>query len=95
MSAVLGGLAIDGKLMILGVGQDPVEVPTSLFVTGRYSIQGWPSGTSSDSEDTLIFSARQGVKPMIEEYPLERAGEAYDRMMSGKARFRVVLTTGL
>jgi len=55
---------------------------------------GWPSGTSADSQDTLAFSARNGVRPVNEVFPLERAGEAYDRMMSGKARFRVVLTTG-
>jgi alcohol dehydrogenase/propanol-preferring alcohol dehydrogenase len=61
---------------------------------GRNSVQGWPSGTSSDSQDTLAFSALTGVKPMIEEFPLARAAEAYDRMMSGAARFRVVLKTG-
>jgi D-arabinose 1-dehydrogenase-like Zn-dependent alcohol dehydrogenase len=61
---------------------------------GRRSILGWPSGTGMDSEDTLNFSALTGIKPMIETYTLERAAEAFDRMMSGKARFRVVLTTG-
>jgi D-arabinose 1-dehydrogenase-like Zn-dependent alcohol dehydrogenase len=59
---------------------------------GRRSIKGWYSGTSSDSQDTLVFSARTGVRSMNEVFPLERAAEAYDRMMSGKARFRAVLT---
>jgi len=95
MTDVLGGMAVDGKLIILGVSQEPVEVSTGMFVMGRYSVQGWPSGTSTDSEETLNFSARRDVKPMIEQYPLEQAAEAYDRMMSGNARFRVVLTTGL
>jgi D-arabinose 1-dehydrogenase-like Zn-dependent alcohol dehydrogenase len=65
-----------------------------LLLAGRRSIQGWYSGTSIDSQDTLAFSARTGVRPMNETFPLERASEAFDRMMSGKARFRVVLTTG-
>jgi D-arabinose 1-dehydrogenase-like Zn-dependent alcohol dehydrogenase len=93
MSAVLGGLGLNGKLIMLGVGEEPVEVPIVQFIMGRNSVQGWPSGTSADSEDTLAFSALSGVKPMIEEYPLARAAEAYDRMMSGAARFRVVLKT--
>jgi D-arabinose 1-dehydrogenase-like Zn-dependent alcohol dehydrogenase len=91
MSAALGGLAIDGKLIIIGVSEEPVEVPTTQFIMGRNSVQGWPSGTSADSQDTLAFSALAGVRPMIEEFPLERAAEAYDRMISGGARFRVVL----
>jgi D-arabinose 1-dehydrogenase-like Zn-dependent alcohol dehydrogenase len=91
MSDVLGGLGLNGKLIMLGVGPEPVEVPIVQFIMGRNSVQGWPSGTSSDSQDTLAFSALSGVKPMIEEYPLARAAEAYDRMMSGAARFRVVL----
>jgi D-arabinose 1-dehydrogenase-like Zn-dependent alcohol dehydrogenase len=90
MSDVLG---LNGKLIMLGVGEEPVEVPIVQFIMGRNSVQGWPSGTSADSEDTLAFSALSGVKPMIEEYPLARAAEAYDRMMSGAARFRVVLKT--
>lgn len=94
MSAVLGGLAVDGTLIILGVSEEPVEVSTTQFVMGRHSVQGWPSGTASDSEDTLAFSARTGVKAMVERFPLVRAADAYDRMMSGRARFRVVLTTG-
>jgi alcohol dehydrogenase/propanol-preferring alcohol dehydrogenase len=94
MSAAVGGLAIEGKLIMVGVSEEPVEVPITPFIMGRRSIQGWPSGTSADSQDALAFSALAGVRPMIEEFPLERAAEAYDRMVSGAARFRVVLTTG-
>src|SRR5712691_2516360 len=93
MSAVLGGLAIDGKLVIVGAPAEPLEVPALPLIFGRRSIMGWPSGTSIDSQDTLAFSALSGVRPMTEVFPLERAAEAYERMMSGKARFRVVLTT--
>jgi D-arabinose 1-dehydrogenase-like Zn-dependent alcohol dehydrogenase len=92
MSAVIGGLGVDGKLIMVGISDEPVEVPITQFIMGRNSVQGWPSGTAADSTETLAFSALSGVKPMIEEYPLARAAEAYDRMMSGKARFRVVLT---
>jgi D-arabinose 1-dehydrogenase-like Zn-dependent alcohol dehydrogenase len=94
MTAALGGLAIDGTFMVLGAAHEPMEVPPFLLIGGRRKVLGWPSGTSADSEDTLAFSARNGVRPMNEIFPLERAAEAYDRMMSGKARFRVVLTTG-
>lgn len=91
MSATIGGLAIDGKLIMVGSSEEPVEVPIVQFIMGRHSVQGWPSGTSSDSQDSLAFSVMTGIRPMIEEYPLERAAEAYERMMSGEARFRVVL----
>ncbi len=94
MSAVLGGLAVNGKLILLGVAQEPIEVPSLLMVGGRRSIVGWPSGSSRDSEDTMAFSTQSGVLPMVETMPLERAAEAYERMMSGAARFRMVLTTG-
>lgn len=94
MTAVLGGLAIDGTLVVLGAAQEPIEVPPLLLLMGRRGVRGWPSGTAADSEDTLTFSERNGVRPMNEVFPLERVGEAYDRMMSGEARFRVVLTTG-
>ncbi|CAB3765164.1 alcohol dehydrogenase [Paraburkholderia humisilvae] len=92
MSATLGGLALDGKLIVLGIAHEPIEVSGAQLIMGRNAVQGWPSGTSADSEDTLEFSALAGVKPMIETYPLERAAAAYDRMISGEARFRVVLT---
>jgi len=92
MSAVIGGLAVDGKLIVLGAPHEPLQVPAGLLIGGRRSISGWPSGTAIDSQDTLAFSAASGVRPMVETFPLERAAEAYDRMMSGEARFRVVLT---
>jgi len=94
MSDAVGGLGVDGKLMVIGASMQPIEVPPLALITSRRSIAGWPSGTSSDSEDTMDFSVLSGIHPMIETYPLERATEAYERMMSGKARFRVVLTTG-
>ena len=94
MSAVLGGLGVNGKFMVLGAADAPLEVPPLLLITGRRSVMGWYSGTSIDSEDTLLFSVLAGVRAMTEVYPLERATEAYDHMMSGDARFRVVLTTG-
>ena len=94
MSAVLGGLGVDGKLIVVGASPDPIEVSPLLLIGERRSIQGWPSGTSSDSEETMAFSALSGIRPMIETMPLERAAEAYERMMSGAARFRMVLTTG-
>ena len=93
MGAVLGGLGVGGKLLIVGAA-DPLEVAPILLISGRRSVMGWPSGRSIDSQDTLRFSALTGVRSMNEVFPLERAAEAYERMMSGKARFRVVLTTG-
>jgi alcohol dehydrogenase/propanol-preferring alcohol dehydrogenase len=93
MSATVGGLAPRGRLMILGAAES-MEASPMLLLMGCRAIEGWYSGTSIDSQDTLAFSARSGVRSMNEAYPLERAAEAYDRMMSGKARFRVVLTTG-
>jgi D-arabinose 1-dehydrogenase-like Zn-dependent alcohol dehydrogenase len=93
MAATVGGLAPHGRLMVLGAA-GPMEVSPLLLIMGRRSIEGWYSGTSIDSQDTLAFSVQSGVRSMNEAYPLERAAEAYDRMLSGKARFRVVLTTG-
>jgi D-arabinose 1-dehydrogenase-like Zn-dependent alcohol dehydrogenase len=92
MSATLGGLAVNGKLVILGAASEPLEVPGIPLMLGRRSIMGWPSGSSIDSQDTLSFSVLTGVRPMNEIFPLERASEAYEHMMSGKARFRAVLT---
>jgi alcohol dehydrogenase/propanol-preferring alcohol dehydrogenase len=94
MAACIGGLGVDGKLVVLGAPRDPIPVPAGLLIGGRRSIAGWPSGRSIDSEDTLAFAARTGVRSMNETFPLDRAAEAYDRMMSGAARFRVVLTVG-
>jgi D-arabinose 1-dehydrogenase-like Zn-dependent alcohol dehydrogenase len=93
LSAVLGGLGVNGKMIIVGAA-DPLEVPPLLLIGGRRSVMGWPSGRSIDSQDTLRFSALTSVRSMNEVFPLERAAEAYEHMMSGKARFRVVLTTG-
>jgi D-arabinose 1-dehydrogenase-like Zn-dependent alcohol dehydrogenase len=93
MSAVQGGLAVNGTLLIVGAAESMQVSPMSLLM-GCRSIKGWYSGTSIDSQDTLAFSVRTGVRPMNETYPLDRVSEAYDRMMSGKARFRVVLTIG-
>jgi len=94
MSAVIGGLGVDGKLVIVGAASDPLEMSALQLIGGRRSIAGWPSGAAIDSEDTMNFSALTGARSMNEVFPLERAAEAYERMMSGQARFRVVLTTG-
>ena len=91
MSDAFGGLAVDGKLLVLGIADGPIEINSVQAIMGRRSVQGWPSGVAADSEDTLAFSARSGVRPQIEVYPLDKAAEAYERMLSGKARFRVVL----
>jgi D-arabinose 1-dehydrogenase-like Zn-dependent alcohol dehydrogenase len=92
MSRALGGLGIDGKLLVLGASMEPIEVSPLVLISGRRSISGWPSGTASDSEDTLDFSVLSEIRPLIETFPLEKAPQAYERMVSGKARFRVVLT---
>jgi D-arabinose 1-dehydrogenase-like Zn-dependent alcohol dehydrogenase len=94
MSATIGGLGPRGKLLVVGASMEPIEVPPAMLIGGLKSIAGHASGTSQDSEDALGFSALSGVKPMIETRPLEEAAEAYERMMSGDARFRMVLTTG-
>jgi D-arabinose 1-dehydrogenase-like Zn-dependent alcohol dehydrogenase len=94
MTEILGGLAANGKLVVIGASDEPIQVPPALMILGRRSLIGWPSGTSIDSQDTLSFSVLSGVRSMNEVFPLERAAEAYDHMMSGKARFRAVLTTG-
>ena len=94
LGAAVAGLAPQGKLIILGVPEKPFELNTLPLIMGERAVQGWPSGTGMDSEDTLEFSTLTGIKPKIETYPLEKAPEAFDRMMSGKAIFRVVLQTG-
>ena len=93
ISALFDGLAPNGKLVVAGAGTEPVTVTPMQLIRGRRAIQGWASGTAKDSEDTMRFSALAGVRPMIERYPLEKANEAYEQMMSGRARFRVVLMT--
>ena len=92
MSELIDGLGTNGKLMVIGATFDPIEVTPIQLISGSRAIQGWSSGTPTDSEDTLRFAELTGVRPMIETYPLEKAVEAYARMMSGNAQFRVVLT---
>ena len=94
MSGLVDGLGPDGRLVIVGVGPDPLSITPLQIVLSRKTVRGWPSGTAKDSEDALQFSVLSGVRPMIERYPFEKAAEAYDQMMSGRARFRVVLTMG-
>lgn len=94
MAATLGGLSLDGRLIVLGADFKPMSLVTAGLIGRRSGICGWPSGSSIDSEDAMRFSAMTGVRPMTETFPLEKAGDAYERMMSNKARFRVVLTTG-
>ena len=94
MTAVLGGLAPNGVLMVIGAPLSPLSVDPVPLLFGQLSVRGWYSGASIDSQDTLKFSALNGVASMNEIFPLDRVNEAYDRMMSGKARFRVVLQIG-
>jgi len=94
ISALVDGLAGNGKLLIVGAGFESLTVTPLQLIGGRKALQGWPSGTAKDSEETLQFSSLSGVRPMIERYPLEKVAEAYEQMISGRARFRVVLTMG-
>jgi D-arabinose 1-dehydrogenase-like Zn-dependent alcohol dehydrogenase len=91
MSELIDGLGPNGELMVVGATVDPIEVTPLQLINGSKTIQGWAAGTPADSEDSLRFAELSGVRPMIETYPLEKAAEAYARMMSGKAEFRVVL----
>lgn len=92
MSELIDGLGPNGNLMVIGAADDPIQVTPVQLIFGCRTIQGWAAGTPADSEDTLRFAVLSGVRPMIETYPLEQAAEAYARMLSGKAQFRVVLT---
>jgi D-arabinose 1-dehydrogenase-like Zn-dependent alcohol dehydrogenase len=92
MSELIDGLGPNGKLVVIGATFDPIEVAPVQLINGSRTIQGWAAGTPADSEDTLNFAKLSGVRAMIETYPLDKAGEAYARMLSGKAQFRVVLT---
>ncbi|HYZ16275.1 MAG TPA: alcohol dehydrogenase [Candidatus Acidoferrum sp.] len=94
MTSAYGGLAPHGTLLIAGASTEPLGISPLAVLVGNRRIQGWSSGIAMDSQDTLEFAAKSGVRPMIETYPLERAADAYERMISGKARFRVVLETG-
>jgi D-arabinose 1-dehydrogenase-like Zn-dependent alcohol dehydrogenase len=93
MQATMGGLAPNGAFYIIGAVPS-LSVPSLQLLTFRQSVKGWYSGLAVDSQDTLNFSVLEGVRSMNEVYPLEKVNEAYERMMSGKARFRVVLKTG-
>lgn len=92
ISALVDGLAAGGTLLVVGAGFESLTVTPLQLIGGRKALQGWPSGTAKDSEETLRFSSLSGVRPMIERYPLEKAADAYQQMITGKARFRVVLT---
>ncbi len=92
MSALVDGLGVGGQLLVVGASADPIRVTPIQLIGSRRSIHGWPSGTARDSEDTLNFCALTGIRPMVETLPLEQAAVGYERMLSGKARFRMVLT---
>ena len=92
MAATIGGLSVDGRLVVLGADFTPMPLNTASLIGTRAGIYGWPSGASIDSEDTMAFSAMTGVRPMTETFPLEKVQDAYDRMMSNQARFRLVIT---
>jgi propanol-preferring alcohol dehydrogenase len=94
ISALVNGLGPRGTLMVVGAGLESLSVTPLQLIGGSKTVRGWASGTARDSQDTLEFSVLSGVRPMIERYPLEKAAEAYEQMISGKARFRVVLTMG-
>lgn len=94
MSELTNGLAPNGQLLVVGADAQPLNITPIQLIVGRRSLQGWASGTAKDSEDTMQFSAHVGIRPMIEKYPLEKANEAFQQMITGKARFRVVLTIG-
>jgi len=91
MSPLVGGLAADGTLVVIGVGPGNIEVSPTEIVLARRAVKGWPSGTATDSEDAMRLAALSGIRPMIETFPLAEAAAAYERMVSGKARFRVVM----
>ena len=92
MSVLIDGLGVGGQLLVVGASADPINVTPVQLIMSRRSVRGWPSGTARDSEDTLNFCALTGIRPMVETLPLEQAAKGYEQMMSGKARFRLVLT---
>ena len=92
MSELIDGLGPNGKLMVVGAAADPIEVTPIQLIFGSRTIQGWNTGIPTDGEDTLRFAELTGVRPMVETYPLEKVADAYARMLSGHAQFRVVLT---
>jgi len=92
ISALVDGLGPNGKLLVVGASFEPLSISPIQLIAGSRKVAGWASGTAKDSEETMEFSALTGIRPMIEKYPLEKAEEAYEQMISGRARFRVVLT---
>ena len=92
MSALVDGLGANGTMLVIGVGPDPISVTAAQLIFGNKAVKGWASGTAVDSEDTLRFSEYTGVRPMIEKFPLAKVNDAWSRLVSGKAQFRVVLT---
>ena len=92
ISELVGGLGVGGKLLVVGAPFEPLQISALQLIPARRGIQGWPSGSAIDSEDTLRFCAQSGVRPMVEKYRLTKVKEAYARMESGEAQFRVVLT---
>ena len=92
MTELFDGLGTNGKMVVVGASMDAIQVTPLQLIGGQKSLQGWASGNSADSEGTLNCALLSGIRPMIEKFPLERAVEAYDRMISGKAEYRVVLT---
>jgi D-arabinose 1-dehydrogenase-like Zn-dependent alcohol dehydrogenase len=92
IASIIGGIGINGQLLVVSAPPDSTDIYLASLIGGTRSIQGWASGTAMDSEDTLNFSTLRHVRPLIETFPLERAGEAYNRMMSNQVRFRAVLT---
>lgn len=92
ISALMDGVAPNGKLLVVGASPEPLNISPLQLIPGRRDVAGWASGTGKDSEDTMQFSAQTGVRPMIEKYPLEKVADAYKQMITGKVRFRVVLT---
>jgi len=93
ISALVDGLGRNGVLLTIAATMEPLAVSTIQLIQNRRRIQGWPAGTSKDSEDTMKFCALTGVRAMIEEYAMEDAEKGYQRMMSGAARFRAVLVS--
>ena len=94
MTQSIGGLGIDGQLLVVGAGEKPIEFNATQAISFRSGVRSWYSGTSMDSQETLAFSALSGVRPMTQTFPLEKYQEAYDAMMNSTVRFRAVITTG-
>jgi len=92
MSELIGGLGVNGRMVVVGAAPDPIQASPFQLISGMKGIQGWSSGIPTDSEDTLRFAELTGVRAMIEKFPFEKVSEAYARMVSGQAQFRVVLT---